>query len=135
MHRVAAIGIVLRHSGQSRVVTSATFLNRAVTLAIGATIKKYTTAAMIRNESRALMNEPYRNVLWFTVNFSAEKFGLPAIAAISGVIRSATSAATTAVNAVPMTTAIASSRRLPRVMNSLKPFKYLTPCVIELGCD
>ena len=58
------------------------------------------------------MNEPYRNVLWFTVNVSLEKSGLPAIAAMSGVIRSATSAVTTAVNAVPMTTATASSMQV-----------------------
>jgi hypothetical protein len=34
-------------------------------------------------------------------------------------------AVTTAVNAVPMTTATARSMRLPRVMNCLKPFTYL----------
>ena len=39
MHRDAAIGIVLRHSGQSRVVTSTFLWNRAVILAIGATIR------------------------------------------------------------------------------------------------
>ena len=40
LHRDAAIGIVLRHSGQSRVVTSACLANRAVIFAIGATIRK-----------------------------------------------------------------------------------------------
>jgi len=38
MHRDAATGIVLRHSGQSRVVTSTFLWNLAETLAIGATI-------------------------------------------------------------------------------------------------
>ncbi len=42
------------------------------------------------------------------------------MAAISGVIRSFTSAAITAANAVPITTATASSTRLPLVMNSRK---------------
>jgi len=37
MHRVAAIGMVLRHSGQSLVVASCTRANRVVILAIGAT--------------------------------------------------------------------------------------------------
>src|SRR6202044_3064589 len=38
MHRVAASGIVLRHSGQSRVLTAASWWKRAVIRAIGATI-------------------------------------------------------------------------------------------------
>jgi hypothetical protein len=40
MHRVAAIGIEERHSGQSRVVASTFLAKRAVILAIGATIRK-----------------------------------------------------------------------------------------------
>ncbi len=40
MHRVAASGIVLRHSGQSRVVTAASLRKRAVIRAIGETIRK-----------------------------------------------------------------------------------------------
>ena len=40
MHRVAAIGIELRHSGQSRVVASTFLANRTVIFAIGATIRK-----------------------------------------------------------------------------------------------
>jgi hypothetical protein len=39
MHLVAAMGIVLRHSGQSRVVTAACLVKRAVIFAIGATIR------------------------------------------------------------------------------------------------
>ena len=57
------------------------------------------------------------------------------MAAMSGVIRSATIAVTTAVNAVPMTTATARSMRLPREMKFLKPFTYMTPCVVELSAD
>jgi len=83
---------------------------------------------MIKNDSTALKNDPYRKVLWWTVNCSLPKFGLPAIAAISGVIRSATSAVTMAVNAVPTTIAIARLMRLPRLMKALKPFTYATPC-------
>src|SRR5258708_37306068 len=41
---------------------------------------------------------------------------------MSGVIRSLTSAVTTAPKAAPMTTATARSRTLPRNRNSLKPF-------------
>jgi len=40
MHRDAVIGIVLRHSGQSLVVTSTALVNRAVIVAIGATMRK-----------------------------------------------------------------------------------------------
>lgn len=40
MHRVAAIGIVLRHCGQSRVVTALLRFMRAVIFATGATIRK-----------------------------------------------------------------------------------------------
>jgi hypothetical protein len=44
------------------------------------------------------------------------------MAAISGVIRSSTIDVTTAVNAVPITTATARSTRLPRRMNSRNSF-------------
>src|SRR5579883_1793527 len=56
------------------------------------------------------------------VKASWEKSCLPPIAAISGVIRSFTSAVTTAPNAAPMTTAIARSTTLPRIRNERKPF-------------
>src|ERR1700760_1299173 len=39
IHRIAAIGMVLRHCGQSRVVTAPCFANRAVTLPTGSTIR------------------------------------------------------------------------------------------------
>ena len=52
---------------------------------------------------------------------------LPPIAAISGVIRSLTSAVIRALNARPMTTATASSTRFPRSRNFLKPFILYIP--------
>src|SRR5579859_6084743 len=69
----------------------------------------------------ALMKSPYANLLLFAVKNRALKSCLPKIAAINGVSRSLTSAVTTAVNAVPMTTATARSTTLPRKMNSLNP--------------
>ena len=62
-------------------------------------------------------------MLSLTVNVSCEKSGSPKIAAITGVSRSSTSERTSAVNAVPMTTATASSTTLPREMNSLNPMR------------
>src|SRR3954466_14407917 len=56
------------------------------------------------------------------VKLSPPKLGLPAMAAIKGVIRSATIADTTAPNAAPITTATARSTRLPRRMNWRKSF-------------
>ena len=44
---------------------------------------------MIRNVISALKNAPYLNVLVLIVNVSELKSGFPAIAAMSGVIRSA----------------------------------------------
>ena len=84
----------------------------------GLTTKKKITAEMIRNEITALRKWPYLNVEPLIVNVSSAKSGLPPIAAISGVTRSATNAATTAPNAAPMTTATARSTTLPRRMNS-----------------
>ncbi len=40
MHRIAPIGMVLRHCGQSRVVAAVCFANRAVIFPIGKTIRK-----------------------------------------------------------------------------------------------
>src|SRR5437764_758606 len=56
------------------------------------------------------------------VKLSCEKSGLPPNAAMNGVIRSFTSAVTTAPNAAPITTAIARSTTLPRSRNERKPF-------------
>src|SRR6476660_3890625 len=52
---------------------------------------------------------------------SAEKSGLPTMAAISGVRMLVTNEVTTAPNAAPITTATARSSTLPRMMNCRKP--------------
>ena len=64
--RRAAVGMLLRHSGHSRVSGSAagSVLRRAMSAFTGRTTKKKTAAAMRTNAITALMNEPYRNVLW-----------------------------------------------------------------------
>ena len=56
------------------------------------------------------------------VKDSEAKFGLPPMAAMSGVMMSAIRAWITVLNAMPMTTATARSMRLPRNKNCLKPF-------------
>src|ERR1019366_1634815 len=76
---------------------------------------------MIRNDSRALMKLPYLKVLWLTVNVRLLKLGLPKMALMIGVMRSAISAWMTALNATPITTATARSTRFPRSRNFLKP--------------
>src|SRR6476619_1373312 len=55
------------------------------------------------------------------------KLGLPKIAAMSGVMMSAISAATTAPNAAPTTTATARSTTFPRRMNCLNSFSMAPP--------
>ena len=60
----------------------------------------------------------------------SEKPCLPKMAAISGVMKSATNAAITAVNAAPMTTATARSTTLPRSTNFLKSLEH--PAVLSL---
>src|SRR5207244_13536821 len=75
----------------------------------------------------ALMKSPTSSALPLTVTTIAEKSGLPAIAAMSGMTRSFTSAATTAPNAPPITTATARSRTLPRRRNCRKPLNIWDP--------
>src|SRR5438270_13141404 len=60
-------------------------------------------------------------VLPLTVNESAEKSGLPKMAAINGVRMLLTNEVTTAPKAAPITTATAKSMTLPRKRNFLKP--------------
>src|SRR4030095_6225443 len=55
------------------------------------------------------------------------------IAAMSGVSRSLTSAATTAPNAPPMTTATARSMTLPRRRNCLNPFSMMRSPLLLTG--
>ena len=58
------------------------------------------------------------NLLSLIVQLSSEKSRSPPTAAINGVMRLLTRALTTAANAVPSTTATASSTRFPLRMNS-----------------
>ena len=72
------------------------------------------------------MKSPMRNLLPLTVKAIAEKSGFPTIAAMSGVNKSFTSAATTAPKAPPITTATARSTTLPRIRNVLNPFSIVS---------
>jgi hypothetical protein len=95
--RRAAMGITLRHFGHSLVVGSggaSPRRMRAMRAFIGRMTKKYTAAAIRRNETIALTKSPSRNLLPLTSNWMAEKSGLPTSAAINGGIRSLTSAVT-----------------------------------------
>src|SRR5437764_11660826 len=123
-HLLAATGISLRHSGHWRTVSSTggSVRRLAISALTGLTTRKKTTTAITRNVMRALMKAPYRKWLLLIVKLSVAKFGLPPIAASSGVIRSPTRAVTTAANATPITMPTAMSTRLPRSKNSLKSF-------------
>ena len=68
------------------------------------------------------------------VNVSAEKSWLPKMAAMSGVMMSATSAAMTAPNAMPMTTATARSTTFPRKQKCLELLEHRAslPCRFAL---
>src|SRR5579862_7494984 len=123
--RFAAIGILLRHSGQFFSVGSAGFSprrNRAMIVFTGNTTNTYTAVAIKRNETSAFKKSPTMNLLPFIVKLISEKSGLPTRAAMSGVIKSFTSAVTTAPKAAPSTTATARSTTLPRKRNCLNPF-------------
>src|SRR5262245_29151444 len=73
------------------------------------------------------MKSPYLNVESLIVNVSWLKSGLPKIAAINGVIRSVMKAFTRAVNARAMTSATATSSRLPFWIQALKSPHQLIP--------
>src|SRR3954468_16944224 len=88
---------------------------------------------MIRKLSSALKNDPYVNRAPLIVNASDAKSGFPPIAAISGVMKLATNAVTSAPNDAPMTTATARSTRLPRNRKSLKPFTVHLPGRVRSG--
>src|ERR1035441_6729199 len=79
---------------------------------------------MIRNDSRALMKLPYLKVLWLTVNVRLLKLGLPKMALMIGVMRSAISAWMTALNATPITTATARSNKIPAEQELLEALHY-----------
>ena len=89
-HRRASIGISLRHSGHFFVVGSAggSLRARCISAFTGLTTKKKTATAIATKAITALMKSPYLNVLLWMVNVSAEKSGLPMIAAMIGVMRS-----------------------------------------------
>jgi len=91
-HRLAAIGMLLRQYGHSRVFATAgvSVLRRFISALTGRITTKKTTAAMIKNETTALMKSPTRNRLWLIVKPIVAKSGLPPMAAISGVMRSLT---------------------------------------------
>lgn len=123
-HLLAASGISLMHSEHFLVVGSrgASFLDRAINMFIGFTTKKNTAEATSKNDMRALIKWPYMNLLSFIVNDSPPKSGTLAIAAISGVSRSVTSAVTMVPKAAPTTTPTAKSTTLPRSKNCLNSF-------------
>src|ERR1700722_6415943 len=76
---------------------------------------------MIRKEIVALRKSPYLIAPPWTWSIRKEKSGLLPIAEISGLMMSATRALTIAVNAAPITTAMARSTTLPRRMKSRNP--------------
>src|SRR5579871_1621535 len=121
----------LRQRGHGRVVAAAGVALRAASTFIGLTTKKNTAAAITTNVISAFRKLPYRNRLLLIVKLRAEKSGLPPMAAINGVIRSATSAVTTALKARPITTATARSTRLPRMRNSRNSLSIRPPPVVE----
>jgi hypothetical protein len=128
-HRRAAIGISLRHSGHFLDTGSAEAVSRefrTFQAFMGATIKKYTAAAISRKLIKALRKVPYVMLAPWMVRVSAEKSGFPKIAAISGVMMLVTKEVTTAPNAAPMTTATAKSTTFPRMMNARKPFSMIS---------
>src|SRR5262249_21516757 len=92
---------------------------RAGTASTGFTTKKKIAAATETKTITALMKSPYLNVLPLIVNESVEKSCEPKIAAMIGVIRSATNAVTRAAKARPITIPTAMSIRFPRKRNAL----------------
>src|SRR5271165_386412 len=118
------MGISLRHSGHFLVVGSAgagALRMRVTSALIGVTTKKYTAAAISRNETTVLMKSPTGNTVLPTVKVIEEKSGLPTRAAMSGVSRSLVRAVTTPPKEAPITTPTAISITLPRRMNCLNP--------------
>src|SRR5260370_15430596 len=118
------MGISLRHSGHFFAVGSGGVCPRRLRSLYafsGATTAKYIAAATSRNEISALRKRPYLITLPFNVKLKAEKSGLPAMAAISGVRMSPTNDVITAPNAAAIRTATARSITLPRITNCLNP--------------
>ncbi len=103
--RRAAIGTVLKHSGQAFVVGSGgacPLRTRAIKYLAEGQQRNRLLPISRANEITAFANSPMRNLLPLTVKKIFEKSGFPTAAAMIGVIKSLTSAVTTAPNAVPM---------------------------------
>src|SRR6185312_4282204 len=81
--RDAASGISARHSGQARVFGGSALggLNFLISALMGNTKKKYTVAAMSRNEITSLMKSPIVNLPPWKVKKMFEKSGLFTMAA------------------------------------------------------
>ena len=101
----------------------------AVAVVIGAAftaIVNALVADIINPLIAAVVHKPDFSALLLNVS-SAEKSGLCTTAAINGLMISATSALTMAVNAAPMTTATARSTTLPRRTKSRNPLSIGSP--------
>src|SRR5579864_6461059 len=105
---------------------------RATRRFTGVTTKKYTAAAINRNETTVLIKSPTGNTVVPICGLIEEKSGLPTRAPISGVSRSLVKAVTTPPNAAPITTPTAMSITLPRRMNCLNP---LSMTILLTGGD
>src|SRR5215467_3292571 len=122
------MGISLRHSGHFLLVGSAGAALRAARAFhafIGATMKKYTAAAINRKLITSFTNIPYVMSVPLTFALNAEKSGLETTAAMVLLMMLLTNDVTTAPKAAPITTATARSMTLPRMMNCLNPLNML----------
>src|SRR3989344_5594062 len=104
--RLAPAGISLKHSGHFLVVGSAggPLRDLPTRMFIGFTTKKNMVEATRTNEIMALMKCPYLNSPPLNVKERPPMSGTRATADIKGVMKSATSALTIAVNAAQTTT-------------------------------
>lgn len=123
-HLFASIGISDRHSLHFLFVgsTGDSFLDRAMSIFIGLTIKKNIADATKRKEIKALIKCPYLNSDSLIVNERELKSGSFAMADTSGVSKSDTKADTTVPKAAPMTTPTAKSTTFPLSKNCLNSF-------------
>ncbi len=122
--RDAAIGISLRHSGHFLLVGSAgvsCFLMRSSRVFMGSTTKKYTTVAIIRNDTSALRKSPTANRLPLMVKKMPANSGVLITAPTRGVMRSFTNELTMFENAAPIITPTAKSTTFPRRINFVNP--------------
>ena len=122
--RVAAIGMLLRQYGHSRVVasTGVSVLRRFISALTGRTTKEEDDRRDNQERNERVDEVPEEEAA--VVNREAEggEVRLAANGGDQGVIRSLTKAATTAPNAAPMMIPTARSTTLPRRMKALKSF-------------